>query len=482
MSHKDHDYTRRQVVKVGALTGVVGLAGCTGNLSGGNAGSNDDNIQSWPTYQYDTRNSGYVPSNAGPDGKVSEAWTQDLDIVSPPVAKNGVVYAPSGSSITALFTDGSVKWSTGYEEETDARWGSLALGNEYLFAQSLGTPGGVSIVSLEDGTILDEWGFYSEINTCHPAVVDGTVYYTQDSEHVLRASGVTDTGAVEQWRFTDELPPPETDWEALPEALQEELPVGQQNWSDVENERRREWLYGATDDEATSPIIADGTVYLASRRKSSVGRLYWKVYAVSASDGTEQWSIRFPKEPTGPVSYAVGSESDQAIEELSVGDDMVYMSWESMYSTRRSGTTSTLYALSRDDGSEKWSVEMDKPDLSTPVVGDDTVYLVNDGDPEVDDVKTATVYALSADDGSQKWSHDTSIRLGDSSFIVIGDTIYLSGTDRQFSKRGRLLALSSEDGTEHWTYEMDTPIRDSPVVVDSTIYLVDEDRVLYALR
>jgi len=487
MPDSSQTYSRRHLLKLSGVIGISGTAGCLDGFPG--VGGSGSGIETWPLFQYDTVNSGSVPSATGLDGKVSERWTRDIGITAPPVAREGTLYVVTRGGASALSVDGSETWSTNFEKGFGPDIDSIALRDDLLYVRIEDVYPRLRVLATKDGAELAvDQGFMGGKQRL--AVSDGSVFMAKEEPAVIQAVK-TDDFEEPAWIFEDAVTPPEETWDNLPETLREALAQNELEgweesnkkvWGEMEAHQRRSFLYNDYYNpySATSPVVHDGAVYIAYERRSSIGRMYWKCYAISVTDGTKQWSARFPKDSTGPLDYfEEGANFSLASAELSVGEGRLFF-------PERTGAPiypheTTLHALNTEDGTEEWRFDLPAPEFSPVTVGDGTVYIVNDARPDHEDIETATVYALSAQDGSEEWSYETDIHLGTSAFVLIGDTLYLTGVDRRFGERGRLVALSAGDGTEQWVYEMDKPIRTTPVVVKDTIYLGDREGVLHAL-
>jgi len=132
------------------------------------------------------------------------------------------------------------------------------------------------------------------------------------------------------------------------------------------------------------PVVGDGAVYLADGGDG--------LRSLSTGDGNERWSVQFDGEP-GTVAVDGGT---------------VYAAVEGR-----------VVALDATDGSRRWETTVaDGSEFATAVaVGTDAVYAGFDG---VD----AGLYALGREDGSERWSH------GFPDTVVEGDMIE-SGVDAQ---------------------------------------------------
>jgi outer membrane protein assembly factor BamB len=377
-------------------------------------------------FQYDSGNTGNAPVKT-PDGKVSGLWQSDKGsrVQSPPVIKDNVIYVNSGVVHALSRADGTHLWST---ENADTQ--SIAVTDDYLY-RSVDELGGerLYIHDRKDGIELESYSIPGYM-TAALAVADETAYVTSNAfhlekqnEHIKNLYAITPEGGVE-WTF------------------------------DPDRDLSADGSVGSLPRHLT-PAVTDESVFITTNSPHDAENEV--LYAVSRTNGNEQWSTAIPNAPSAPISAADGT----------------------LYLPRVAEQGSKLHALSMDDGSEQWSVEMDRPRLSSIAVGDETVYVSCDTREAPD--WSAVVRALSATDGEEEWSYETEDHLVGPP-VTIDDTVYVSGTDRPFQERGDIYALSASDGTEQWHFETDRHVATSPVIVDGTIYIGSKREYVYALE
>jgi len=183
----------------------------------------------------------------------------------------------------------------------------------------------------------------------------------------------------------------------------------------------------------SSPVVVDDTIFVGSRDDN--------IYALDATDGSEQW--RF--------------ETEGAVESSpTVADGTVFVV---------SGDKN-VYALDATDGSEQWLFETEGEVDSSPVVADDTVYVWSD----------RIVYALDAADSTEQWRFEAG---SVSSPVIVGDTVFVR------PDHGSLFVVDATNGTELWRFESDTlgygSMNLGPAIMDGTVFLEGEEN-LYALN
>jgi outer membrane protein assembly factor BamB len=185
-----------------------------------------------------------------------------------------------------------------------------------------------------------------------------------------------------------------------------------------------QWSYG-TRAMISSPTVVDGTVYVG------VNNFYGNVYALDASDGSKKWS------------YETGA---RVASSPTVVDGTVYVG----------SNDNNLYALDASDGSKEWSYETGDDVFSSPTVVDGTVYVGS---------RDGNVYALDTSGGTEQWSYETAYPYVESSPTAVDGTVYVASD--------KLYALDGSDGTEQWSYKTDDAVQSSPTVADGTVYILN---------
>ena len=191
-----------------------------------------------------------------------------------------------------------------------------------------------------------------------------------------------------------------------------------------------EWSFTTGDIVKASPTVANGTVYAGSHDNN--------VYAIDATHGTKRWS------------YSTG---DIVVSSPTVANGTVFFG----------SNDGNVYALDADNGSEEWVFGGDAPvRSSSPTVVNGTVYICS-----------GNLYALDASSGTEEWSRTTNSSI-DSSPTVADGTVYVSFYDEN------LYALDASNGSEKWVFNSKQIIRSSPTVADGTVYF-GSNEAMYAL-
>lgn len=193
------------------------------------------------------------------------------------------------------------------------------------------------------------------------------------------------------------------------------------------------WNVSAGGPVQSAPAVVDGTVYVGSDDN--------RVYALSASDGSERWN----------VSTGGSVKSSPA-----VVNDTVFVG----------SNDGRLYALNATDGTERWTVTTGGAVRSSPTVVADTVYVGSDD---------GNVYAIRTSNGTQRWSVTTGGAVK-SSPAVAKSLVYVGSDDNS------VYALNATDGSQRWNVATGSSIRSSPAVENRTVYAGSLDQSLYALN
>ncbi|SFR97664.1 Outer membrane protein assembly factor BamB, contains PQQ-like beta-propeller repeat [Halomicrobium zhouii] len=204
------------------------------------------------------------------------------------------------------------------------------------------------------------------------------------------------------------------------------------------------WQFDAqTPTMNTSPVVDDGTVYVAGSGDPGY------VYAVDVRSGESTW--RF--EPAGYVSSS-----------LALADDVLFFgTWGKRF-----------YAVDAPTGEELWSTEVGhRFGSSSPVVVGGTVYvgtigdgpLVVSGDEDEEQYEACALLALDAATGDERWRYDDFGEKDnvDSSPAVANGRVYFGGDDGVY-------ALDTDDGSVVWERQVAVHSDSSPAIADGLVY------------
>ena len=196
--------------------------------------------------------------------------------------------------------------------------------------------------------------------------------------------------------------------------------------------------------QMSSPLIYDGVLYAGSTGKS--------LYALDLSTGRVKWS------------YGAGYPIEAT---PSVGEGMVCF-----------GSLDGVFrCLDAAEGRLLWQFQAKSEILSSPVIKDSTVYFSSSDD---------RVYALSAKNGEKKWVYNRTT-FQTVSPRIYGSAAYHNARLYQFFSDGFVVCISAENGREIWKRQVvkgfgsAENVRRTPLVANSTVYVIDDDRAVVAL-
>ncbi len=314
-------------------------------------------------------------------GEVAWSFMTKGSIPTSPVLADGMVYFGSNDrTLYALDSQtGQTRWSFALPEVGT----SPAVVDGTLYIGS-----GSSLVALDSRTGQKKWKS-AAVDCCYmdtsPVVVDGEIY--AKSRGYLRALDIQ-TGQ-EKWKF-----------------------------------KLNTWT-------ASSPAVADGTVYFGDAT----------LVAVDSQTGSLKWKF---------------SDGGKIAASPSIAGGVVYVgSYDGIF-----------YAVDSQTGQLKWKFKAGAGGfISSPAVADGMVYFGNG----------RTLYALDSQTGQVLWTSDTG-SLVESSPAVAGDEVYVGSFD------GYLYALDRFTGQQKWRFKTGGGIDSSPAVGDGLVYFGSMDQRFYAVR
>jgi outer membrane protein assembly factor BamB/tetratricopeptide (TPR) repeat protein len=237
---------------------------------------------------------------------------------------------------------------------------------------------------------------------------------------------------------------------------------------------QQEWTVSFDAEPVSVPVVDDGTVY--------VGTEYGSLYALSASDGEQQWTRGLDNRIPAPAVvnetlyvgtysgrvYAVDLQTRDTIWSTRIGG-AVYTPVAVVNSTVYIGDSEgALHAVSATDGTSEWSAEVEVSSsgyVSAPAVANGAVYLTT----------TQRLYAFSAGDGSEQWRFETGGQDAPDP-AVVDDTVYVGGK--------KLYALAADSGDMLGSFDAGEEVT-SPIVGGGNVYVCSNSRyrpgTLYAL-
>lgn len=212
---------------------------------------------------------------------------------------------------------------------------------------------------------------------------------------------------------------------------------------------------GAGDSGARlAPGAADGRLYAASVNGT--------IEAFDAATGRTLWQQRLGKRSgSGWRFWSRGDASLRWSGGPTVAGDLLVVG----------GLDGQLYALSSQDGSERWNVQMTSEIIAPPAIADGTVVVrTNDG----------RLSALNAADGSPKWVFDQlvpALSLRGNSAPLIANGFVYDGFDN-----GKVVAVRLQDGAQVWAQTLSNAEGRTEVerLADVDGNLVSDGSFLYA--
>ncbi|MDQ2055083.1 MULTISPECIES: PQQ-binding-like beta-propeller repeat protein [Halobellus] len=376
-----HNLSRRDAIRLAAVVGgTFAFAGTGENVSGQTADSS-----TVPMFRYDAHNSGVAPAS-GPKEDVDDIWTFETGgkLTAQPIVANGRVFQAShDSELYAISTsDGSEVWSAGTNGSLPA---SPAVGDGVVYQP---TPRG-RVLAYSAATGNGLWA--SSVPTRHvksPTLVGGDLFVAGGEHDFRQAYRLNPNDGAVEWEsdltYLGPIGTPVVDGETVyvthreddyyDEAVATALAAsdGSQEWQQtLANGGSKTWgityadgtLYAGTNEGivyaidaasgsidwefeniasvSTIPVLADGTLYVASTGDNTL-------HALDPAIGTRQWQVSINGTPTSPV-YA---------------DGVLYLGAQDNY----------VYAFDASDGTELWSFQTGGSVVAPPVVVDGRVY------------------------------------------------------------------------------------------------------------
>lgn len=255
---------------------------------------------------------------------------------------------------------------------------------------------------------------------------------------------------------------------------------GQNIW--VINNGIEVWHYSSGDVIRSSAAIADnGTIYIGSYDKN----LY--AFPVHSSEPSSKFNLGATAKFSSPAIdkdgtvffstnkklYAI-NEAPSMTEKWTadcegttqstpvIGNDAVYIC----------SNSGKLYAFTKSDGTKKWTVEYGKTCTSVPAIGTDgTIYLCGET------ADGGVVMAVS-EDGTVKWQQNSVSAFSNSGISLSKDGhLYVGNSD------GDMLCYAQEDGDLIWKFKAQGQIRSVPAIDNAgNIYFGDGKGYFYVLN
>ena len=218
------------------------------------------------------------------------------------------------------------------------------------------------------GTLTEQWSWSDEnAAPSEPSVVDGVVYVAW-TNGVVRAFDAT-TGSV-SWSFTFDDNDPIQGSPAVADGMVF-IGAGHGMFHALDATTGAPVWSVDVGEGPQSPAVVDGVIYVATR---------YAVVALDADTGDELWRTEAPDDAT-VVELALDTASDTVV--------------ASAYTDPRND--GSIFALSMDDGSLRWSTPIAAP-WYAPSVSDGTAFVWS---------HDAVLYAVSVETGAIRWQQKT---------------------------------------------------------------------------
>lgn len=391
---------RRMLVGSGAVFLASATTGCS-DVLGSMTGADGDTDANWPMFRYDAANTGHIPGR-GPTDEVTPRWSVEVeDRFSdwPMAVGDGTVYVPGTNALYALDIEtGEEGWRFEGPDERNGTFRSPTVveGTVYVTGRD-------HVYALEAETGTETWRAELDTNrTSAPTVVDGTVYLATNTA----LSALDAESGDEQWQY---------------------------GFRDAEG-------FGMF---SSAPAVVDGTVYVGFRQ-GETQNYNGDVYAVDAETGDERWQFvashnMVPKAPAVADNtvymppYALDADTGERRNMVgaklffspAIADGTIYV------------PGNELWAVDAKANEEEWHLQNEKlPRPRSPAVAGGIVYVTGyDGQ----------LYALSAEDGEERWTFEISAPQPERGSdkpgtppVVAGETVYVAGS------RGPIYALEEQ--------------------------------------
>lgn len=301
--------------------------------------------------------------------------------------------------------------------------------------------GYVPAVSGPTAPVGELWHAEVPVSETTPAVADGTVYLVGDGLTALDAASGEERWHVDFGRTYKSSPAVQD--ETVCAGFGETV-IAADVTKTADGDAAVRWRDSMPSDEITSPVIANGTVVVASGDSS--GRS-GAVHAIRLDSGERQWART--------VDAWVGT--------MPVVED-----GQAFFGT----TDGDLFAVQLSDGTDVWTRSLDSRFFHTFAVVEGTLFAAETG---------GLLYAFDAATGETQWSARVGRPTDDRGEVVASpvavdtDRVYVGATD------ARLYAFDRESGQQVWDFWAWNTVGSPPAVAGDTVYVGSVDTTLYAL-
>jgi outer membrane protein assembly factor BamB len=265
-----------------------------------------------------------------------------------------------------------------------------------------------------------------------PAIVAGAVYAGDQAGNLYALDAAT---GVERWHATVGSGPQASLYASSPVVVDGVV-------------------YVASGGGASTPAVVDGVVYVGGVASTSLPPTV--LHAYDAATGTAYWSDPAASGTglTSPGVYAIDAATGTERWHFGTGGDVrgaPAVAGVVVYAGSKDGTLSAIDAAT---GAARWQFATGKAITSSPAVVDGVVYIGStDGN----------LYALDAGTGAELWRAAVG-PVRNSAPGVADDAVYVVAG-------GNLLALDAGDGSERWRVPLGQGADTSPVVAGGMVFV-----------
>jgi outer membrane protein assembly factor BamB len=252
------------------------------------------------------------------------------------------------------------------------------------------------------------------------------------------------------------------------------------------------WVFNASNNFVTGPVVFDGKVVVAS--------IYGDIFELDAASGQIIWSTRLyqgqsvnnfvwstPAVDAGRIFIGTRGSNLYCLNESTGALLWVFASLNvtnsspNIYQGRVyiNSNDSTLYCINSTDGSEIWRYRIGEAmmsySFSSPAIMDGVVF-VGGLSPD-----SSTMYAINALEGTLKWSY----QLPNYGEVVTSPTVN-DGKVYFASDKGYKYCLNADNGSRRWigwfnSDHEDSFVRSSPAIDGDRLFLASEKNKIYCL-
>ncbi|WP_458208091.1 outer membrane protein assembly factor BamB family protein [Haladaptatus sp. NG-SE-30] len=198
------------------------------------------------------------------------------------------------------------------------------------------------------------------------------------------------------------------------------------------------------------PAVADGIVCAISSAES-------KIVTFESTDGSIRWTF------DGGEFDGIGMPTTPP----AISGDTVYVGFTYQRACPSTGcedasfVAGRMFALDRNSGAVRWTVEFPAEVRTSPIIADDNLVV---GDT------SGAVTVLDAATGVPRWRTAVGDAHVADGLAVADGTIYVGGTTADDPSRGYLVALDGTTGTEQWRVATEREVGDAVAVGDGMVY------------